>query len=244
MSEQNDTARTPARRTIRRRSLHDETVTVVREMILDGTLPPGERIAEQALCEELGISRTPLREALKVLASEDLVALMPNQGSMVTEVTLEDVEAMFEMMEALEYKVGHLAATRATDDDVRELQSMHERMLQHHHESRRNEYFDLNQQIHLQLARCTGNRFLAADYEDYLGKIRRARYLANLSQARWNESAREHEEIMAAIAARDGQKLGDCLREHLCRTADIVIAAVKEQQSQNAPERVAVNAAP
>ncbi|MCG8546195.1 MAG: GntR family transcriptional regulator [Alphaproteobacteria bacterium] len=196
-------------------------------MILDGTLQPGERIDEVSLCAELGISRTPLREAIKVLAFEGLVQLMPNQGSMVTELTAEDVEAMFEMMEALEFQVGHLIASRATDAQIDELRSLHEQMIEFHRNGRRSEYFDTNQQIHLLLAKFTGNRFLAADYEKYLAKIRRARYLANLTQSRWDESAREHDEIIAALTARDGENLGGILREHSRRTGVIVIAAVK-----------------
>lgn len=219
------------RRTIRRSSLHDETVAVLREMIVEGALPPGERIAEPELCTELGISRTPLREAIKVLASEGLVELRPSQGAIVTNITVEDVEAMFEMMEALEFQVGHLAAVRASDNEIQEIRDLHQRMLNYHREGRRAEYFDLNQDIHLKLAEATKNRYLLADYEKYLGKIRRARYMANLSQARWNESAQEHEEIVAALTARDGANLGGILKEHLRRTGLIVIAAVKDIQS-------------
>jgi len=218
------------RRTIRRPSLHDEAVSAVREMILEGSLRPGERIAEIALCSELGISRTPLREAIKVLASEGLVKLMPNQGAMVTELTAVDVEAMFEMMEALETQVGQLAAIRASADEIEELRAIHERMLRVHRQGRRSEYFELNQSIHLSLARCTGNPYLASDYERYQRKIRRARYLANLLQSRWDESASEHVAIMDALAAREGDALGAILREHSRRTGEIVIEAVKKQR--------------
>lgn len=227
MSEVSFTKRQSAGRTIRRLSLHDETVAVLREMIVDGSLPAGERIPEPALCETLGISRTPLREAIKVIASEGLVELMPSLGAVVTELTVEDVEAMFEMMEALEFQVGRLVATRATEQQIQELEALHETMLVHHRDARRSAYFDLNQEIHLRLARYAGNRFLAADYERYLGKIRRARYKANFSQSRWDESVQEHKEIMAALAARDGKNLGGILCEHLRRTAAIVIEAVK-----------------
>ncbi|MGI9294203.1 MAG: GntR family transcriptional regulator [Pseudomonadales bacterium] len=216
------------RRTIRRMSLHDETFAVLREMVVEGALPPGERIAEPALCEELGISRTPLREAIKVLASEGLVELKPSQGAVVTRITGADVEALFEMMEALEFQVGHLVATRATDEDMNEVRDLHDQMLMYHRAGRRAAYFDINQEIHLKLAHATKNQYLAADYEKYLGKIRRARYMANLSQARWNESVQEHEEIMAALYARDGENLGGILREHLRRTAVIVISAIKK----------------
>lgn len=216
-----------ARRTIKRMSLHDEVVVAVRDMILDSTLKPGERIAEVSLCEELGISRTPLREAIKVLASEGLIDLMPNQGAVVSPLTTEGVEALFEMMEALEVQIGALVAKRASDGEIRDIQSLHNEMVECHTGGRRGEYFALNQRIHRKLASATGNSYLAADYERYQGKIRRARYLANLSQSRWDESAQEHEEIMEALNERDGERLGAILREHSNRTGAVVVAAVK-----------------
>ncbi len=223
----------------RRLSLHDETVAVVREMILEGVLAPRESIAEPMLCRELGISRTPVREALKVLASEGLVRLLPNRGAMVTEVTVEDVEALFEVMETLERLAGRLAALRATDAEIEDIEGMHARMVAHHREGRRQEYFELNQRIHLRIAECAGNKVLASAYADYLGKIKRARYLANLSQARWDESVREHEEIMAALVARDGEGLGGILQEHLRRTGVIVIQAVKKGGVSSSGEKTA-----
>ena len=215
------------RTTIRRPSLHDEIVRTVRTMILEGVLPPGTRISEMALCDELGVSRTPLREALKVLASEELVELTPNRGAWVTEITVGHVVDLFEMMEALENLAGRLAASRATDAQIGELQDMHRRMLEHHREGRRQEYFDLNQAIHLRIVKLAGNSVLAAAYADYAGKIKRVRYLANLFQARWDESVQEHAEIMAALAARDGQNLGGILQEHSRRTGEVVVRAVQ-----------------
>lgn len=248
MLDDSTIAKQRTRRTVRRLSLHDETISVVREMILDGTLPPGERIVEVSLCEELGISRTPLREAIKVLASEDLVKLMPSQGAVVTEVTADDVEALFEIMEALEFQIGQLVATRASDEQIKELSAMHAQMIEFRSTDRRSDYFDLNQQIHLRLASYTGNKFLAADYEKYLGKIRRARYLANLSKSRWDESAKEHDEIMAALIARDGRNLGGILREHSRRTGVIVIEAVKARRAissdRGAEDHMSITRAP
>ena len=216
---------------IRRPSLHDEIVKIVRRMILEGVLAPGTRISEAALCDELGVSRTPLREALKVLASEELVELTPNRGAWVTEITVEHVADMFEMMGALENLAGRLVASRAADEEVAELQDMHRRMVEHHREGRRQEYFDLNQAIHLQIVEYADNSVLAAAYADYAGKIKRVRYLANLFQARWDESVREHEEIIAALVARDGHNLGGILQEHSRRTGEVVIQAVKQSNA-------------
>lgn len=225
---------TPARsgRQIRKVSLHEETAVVLRDMIFEGELAAGERIIEPTLCTELGISRTPLREALKVLAAEGLVELVPRQGAVVTRVTADDVAAMFEVMEGLEATVGVLAAQRVNAADLADLQAMHKRMIIEHREGRRADYYATNQAIHFKLTACTGNAHLAADYQRYQNKLWRARYQANWSQERWDESMAEHEEIMAALKAQDGTRLSTLLARHLRRTADNVVLGLRRQQQQ------------
>lgn len=212
---------------VRRLTLHEEIVGTLRDMILEGTLEPGSWIAEVKLCSELGISRTPLREALKVLASENLVRLVQNRGTVVTEIEVEEVVELFEVMEALEALVGRLAAERIDEDDLAELQGLHEGMVAAHKAGRRHDYFELNQSIHLRLARLTGNKTLAETYQNFAGRIRRARYLANLSDARWAESVDEHEAFMAALARRDAGEFADRLVEHSRKTGDVVCSALR-----------------
>ncbi len=144
-------ARAPARSLapLRRVALHEEIVGAVRDMILEGTLPPGSWVAEIKLCTELGVSRTPLREALKVLASENLVRLVQNRGTVVTEVEVGEVAELFEIMGALEDLVGRLTAERISDADLAALQEMHRQMVADHQAGRRHDYFEQNQAIHL-----------------------------------------------------------------------------------------------
>lgn len=210
-----------------RPSLHEEVVAILRDMILEAKLAPGSRIAEPQLCRRLGVSRTPLREALKVLASEQLVELLPNRGAVVSKVTVKETVELFETLEGLEIRVGELAAERVTDTEITEIQNLHREMLDHHRHARRAEYFACNQRIHRRLVEIAGNATLAAFHLGCSRKILRARYAANFSQLRWSESAREHGEIVAALAKRDGASLSRLLREHLRRTADTVIAALR-----------------
>src|SRR3954453_4408028 len=210
-----------------RPSLHEEIVGLLREMILESRLAPGSRIAEAGLCRQLGVSRTPLREALKVLASEQLVELLPNRGAMVSRVTLEETAELFEIIEAFEGLIGELAAERMTDAEIAELQDLHWQMLDHHRHGRRSEYFQCNQQVHRLLARTTRNSLLINDYVNYSRRIARARYSANSSHLRWDESVQEHEEFVAAAVRRDGRALSHLLRQHLRRTADSVLAAMR-----------------
>ena len=207
---------------IQRISLHEEVVTRLRDKILEGELRPGDWIAEMNLCRELGISRTPLREALKVLASENLIALLPNRGAIVTEIVAAEIAELFEILEALEDLIGRLAAERASDADIAALQAQHETMVEHYRNGRRHAYFDANQAIHRRIAELAGNQALLATYVGFTGKIRRARYLANISVARWSESVREHEIFMQALGRRDAIEFGRLLQEHSRHTGTSV----------------------
>lgn len=211
-----------------RTSLHDGVLVRLRNMILEGTLAPGSVIPELKLCGELQISRTPLREALKVLAAEDLVTLLPNRGSIVREIIPEEIEEVFEVMEALEGLVGRLAAARATKADIAKLQTMHRRLVACKDNGDKRAYFDTNQAIHRRIAELSGNRVLASDYASHADKIRRARYLANLSSARWAESVEEHGEFMKALEAGDGKRFAALLQQHTRRTAAAVVMALKQ----------------
>ena len=212
-----------------RLSLHDEVVARLRDMVLDGELPPGEWIAEMKLCNDLSISRTPLREALKVLASENLITLLPNRGAVVTDIRVEEIVELFEIMDALEALVGRLAVERASDADIAALQAMHKTMVGYHDSGNRAAYFDLNQAIHQRIADLTGNASLASTYAGFAGKIKRARYLANLSDARWAESVREHDGFMAALAKRDAAQFAALLADHSQHTGAVVCARLRER---------------
>lgn len=211
----------------RRQSLHEQIVGVVRTMILEGRIPPNARIPETALCEEMDISRTPLREALKVLASEGLVELLPHRGAITTVVTVKETRDLFQMMVPLERLVGRLVAENASQETIVELQRLHTRLRDFHDRRRRADYFRLNQQIHWQLARATGNGVLFQTYWTLSNKVKRARYLANLSFARWDESMAEHEGIMEALEQRDAETLSERLGMHMEHTGAEVIAALE-----------------
>ncbi|AWU96333.1 GntR family transcriptional regulator (plasmid) [Azospirillum ramasamyi] len=220
----------PARRAaIGRVTLHDEVAARLRSMIVEGELSPGARIPESQLCEAFGVSRTPLREALKVLASEGLVELLHSRGAIVKRMCVQEVADIFELMAGVEYMTGQLVCQRATAEEVEELQDLHARLLDFHRRGRRSDYFRTNQKIHRRIAEVSGNRVLAEMQADFSGKIRRARYMANLQQARWDESVQEHEAFMEALAQRDGDLMGQRLRDHMRHTGDVVIRALREE---------------
>jgi DNA-binding GntR family transcriptional regulator len=198
-----------------RRSLHDELVERLQRLIIEGELTPGEKVPEKELCERFNVSRTPMREALKVLASEGLVTLTPNRGSSVTAVTVEDLQEVFPVMAALEALSGELACEKITDDELAAVRKSHEAMVGHYKAKRLPEYFAANEAIHTAILNAARNETLAAQHRMLSARVRRARYLANMTRERWDKAVAEHEDILAALEARDGAALGNILKRHL-----------------------------
>ncbi|MFO1314064.1 MAG: GntR family transcriptional regulator [Burkholderiales bacterium] len=213
---------------IRRASLHDEVTARVRDLIVDGTLAAGAPIHEVELAGQLGVSRTPVREALKVLASEGLVELLPGRGAAVKVFTAKDAQDMLALIALLEEYAGQRAAA-ASDDEIAAIVALHAKMREHYARRERAEYFRLNQEIHNAIVLAAGNPTLAMLHGILRARMRRIRYIGNQSPENWSAAMAEHEGFIAALAARDGPRLGRLLREHLDNTwprvASVVAAA-------------------
>lgn len=222
LSPDGDAQARPARRSIARATLHDQLISGLRDMIVEGELSPGERVPEKMLSERFGVSRTPLREALKVLASEGLLDLLPNRGATVSRLTAADLDELFPVMGALEALAGELACDRITEEEIAQLRALHYQMVLHHTRGELPEYFSLNQRIHELIMDAARNPTLARQYRGLSSQVRRARYLANMSKTRWAQAVQEHEEILEALAARDGTRLAEVLKRHLQNKCETV----------------------
>lgn len=198
-------------------SLHGETLTALRDYIVAGHLADGARIPERLLCERFGVSRTPLREALKVLAAEGLVELLPNRGARVRTLSEADLRELFDVMGGLEALAGRLACERITEAEFAEIERVHHEMYRHYLRRDMQGYFACNQAIHRMIVEAAGNATLAATYAGISGRIRRVRYSANLvrERDRWGEAMREHEAMLDALRRRDGAELAEVLFGHL-----------------------------
>jgi DNA-binding GntR family transcriptional regulator len=204
------------------RPLHNEVADRLRVLITRGELAPGDRLNERMLTERFGISRTPLREALRVLSSEGLVELLPNRGAAVTVITRADAEDMFQVMAVLEALGGELACQRASNENIAEITALHARMREYYAVGDLVGYFDFNQLIHQKIIDCARNQELSDAYRRIAVRIRRARYMANLSKPRWNEAMDEHEQMLAALSARDSERLKQLLALHLDNKAQVI----------------------
>jgi len=212
---------------ISRRPLHEETVDRLRDLIVQGRLRSGERLNERVLCEQLGISRTPLREAIKLLATEGLVDLLPNRGAIVSHIDPARLAETLHVMGALEGLAGELACRHASAERIARIRALHQKMLIRYERGDLEGYFQYNQAIHLEIVEASGNAILANAYRQLNANVRRARYMANLSSERWSEAVREHEAILAALEARDVQTLKRLLQDHLANKLASVLTAVE-----------------
>lgn len=196
-------------------------------MILSGELGGGERVPEQRLCERFGISRTPLREALKVLGSEGLLELLPNRGARVATVSAAAVDEIFPVMGALEALAGELACARLDEAQLVEMRALHYQMALHHARGEAPAYFRLNQQIHQAILQAAGNPTLQAQYAALAARIRLLRFQARMDRRRWDQAMAEHEQMLAALEARDGPRLAAVLRGHVENKRETVQLALR-----------------
>lgn len=211
-------------------TLHEDVANKLRDLIFDGELKDDTRIPEKLLCERFGISRTPLREALKVLAREGLIFLLPNRGARVARLKPSDIDEVFPVMGALEAVAGETACRFITEEGIAEVRALHYQMALHHTRGERSEYFKLNQQIHEKILEAAENPTLTQVYKGLSLRIRRARYMANIPRERWDQAMQEHEVILEALSARDGARLGELLKTHLLNKSEVVKSTIRDTE--------------
>jgi DNA-binding GntR family transcriptional regulator len=214
---------------IERRPLHEQAVDRLRDLIVQGRLAPGERLNERLLCERLGISRTPLREAIKLLATEGLVELLPNRGAVVSSLDTGRLAETLAVMGTLEALAGELACSKASVETIAAIRKLHDEMLAMHTEGDLAGYFRYNQLIHMNLVEASGNAVLANAYRQMNANVKRARYMANLSRERWDAAVAEHEQIIRALERRDAAALRSLLADHLSHKLAQVMKALGER---------------
>lgn len=216
---------------IPRVTLHSEIAERLRDMIVSGELAPGMRIPEKELCERFGISRTPLREALKVLATEGLILHLPQRGSRVNLISEEELRELFPIIAALEALAGDLAARSISDEGLGQLRTLHSQMMDAFDAREHLEYSRLNREIHLAIFEAAGNRSLSQVYRSMELRIRNIRHTVRQNDDDWARAVAEHEELLAAIEARNGPETARLMQVHVMSTADAVRNALARMAS-------------
>ncbi|MHB1124150.1 MAG: GntR family transcriptional regulator [Ramlibacter sp.] len=216
-------------------SLHDEVAAQLRERIFSGELLPGSFLDEPALAEQMNISRTPLREALKVLTAEGLVRHEPRRGCFVNEVTEQDLDDIFPVLTMLEGRCAFEAALHASAADLQALEALHDKLARHARARRINDYYAANYAIHEAIITLAGNRWLA----QVIGVLRKIVKLARLQQlhapGRLEESLAEHQAVFAALQARDAAAAEAAMRVHLERQREALRELARNRLGRRTP---------
>jgi DNA-binding GntR family transcriptional regulator len=187
----------------------------LRQMIVAGDLAPGQRISEREIGEQItGLSRTPLREAFKILAGEGLVTIVPNRGAIVTAMSMDDVEETMELLVGLEGLAAESACKKITLQEIAEIEELHQRMRAAYRAEQLMEYFELNQTIHQRIVDAARNRALSRIYAAECARIRRYRFAGNRRHERWDRAVIEHDQILSFLKDRNGPLLREMLRAH------------------------------
>ncbi len=200
---------------LNRPALAVELTDRLRSMIMEGELKPGEKVPERMLTERFGVSRTPVREAVKVLAAEGLVVLLQNRGAIVSKLTVAELDEVFPVLAALEGVAGELACRSATDAQIAAIRRLNDRMHVAFAEKDRPAYFEINQNIHGAILEAARNATLFNQHQLVARRANRARYQANLTEERWRQALKEHDAIIDALEARDAPTLGRLMKEHM-----------------------------
>jgi DNA-binding GntR family transcriptional regulator len=203
---------------ISRATLHDQVVSRLRDLITEGRLEPGDRINETQIGTLLGVSRTPLREALKTLMSEGLIEIVPNRGAWVRRFSLEENAAMIEALKIWEAAAARLACERASDAEIAAVRALHLEMMDLYEKRERLAYFKLNQRLHSEIDHLSKNFALVWAHESIQARMKRSRYIGNEEPRKWETSVREHEAIINALVSRDADRLAEMVSVHLDNT--------------------------
>jgi len=214
--------------------LHTAVAQRLRTLIVEGAIGPGAKLNERELAERLHVSRTPLREALKLLTAEGLVEHLPNRGAQVAQLSEDDVAAAFEVLAELEGLSGELACARITEQEIDEIRALHFEMRAHHARRDLSEYYRVNAAIHRAVNRAARNPVLTQTYDRINARLQAFRFRSNFDADKWSVAVREHEAMVQALAKRDSTRLRAILIEHLHHKRDVVLAQLRATEERRA----------
>ena len=212
---------------ITRHTLHDQVVARLRAMLVEGRIAPGAKLNERELCERLGVSRTPLREAIKLLAAEGLIDLLPHRGAVAVQLDEDDIRNAFEVLAQLEGLSGELAAGRVTEPEVAEIRALHYEMLACFERRDLPGYYRINALIHAAINQAARNPVLTKIYRETNARVQSLRFQTNQHEGKWQRAVREHEQMIEALASRDAGALRGILLAHLHAKRDAVLEQLR-----------------
>lgn len=224
-------------------TLHAQVAHRLRQMLVEGRIAPAAKLNERELSAVLKVSRTPLREAIKMLAAEGLVELLPNRGAIALALSAKDVADTFEVMAGLEGQSGELAAGRITPAELREIKAQHFEMLAAYTRGDLPAYYRLNAAIHVAINLAARNPVLTQTYTLVNARLQALRFRSNHDADKWKAAVSEHEQMIAALEAGEAALLRHILVQHLNNKRDAILAQLAQPaQGSLAPMPVKVGA--
>lgn len=208
--------------------LHQQVGSRLRKRIVEGHIAPGAKLNERELAEALQVSRTPLREAIKMLAAEGLVELLPNRGAVAARLSARDVADTFEVIAGLEGQSGELAAARATPAEIDEIRALNYEMLAAHTRRDLPTYYQINARIHDRINAAARNPVLTRTYLTVNARLQALRFRSNFDERKWQMAVQEHGTMVELLAARDGTGLRALMALHLEHKRDVVLELMRQ----------------
>jgi len=219
-------------------TLPEKIATQLRRDILRGKLPPGSTVKERDNAAEMGVSRTPMREAIRILAKEGLVELRPSRSPLVAQLTVKEARDQVAVLLALETLSVELACAEATEADLAGLSRLHEQVSAAYDHVDALDLFEMDMRFHMLIAEASHNPALAETHRSFLARLWRARFLSAKLRRNRTRVIGQHGAIMAALSARDVEAARIALDAHLGHLADDIAAALEQEDTGRGPERM------
>ncbi len=216
--------------------LHQEVAVRLRQRIVEGLIAPGAKLNERELSEDLRVSRTPLREAIRMLAAEGLVELLPNRGAVAAQMQAQEVADTFDVIAGLEGLSGEWAAARVSVEEIEEIRALNYEMLAAYTRRDLPTYYRINARIHEGINLAARNPVLTQTYRTVNARLQALRFRSNFDERKWKLAVEEHAAMVDRLAARDAVGLRDVLVAHLNHKRDVVLDLMQRGELQPAKE--------
>jgi DNA-binding GntR family transcriptional regulator len=218
---------------IRAKTLHQEVAEQIREMIRKGTLVRGQKIDEKVLCEAMGVSRTPVRESLRILHSEGLIDLIPHKGAYVSQPRIEEIKDMFEVMSVLEGMCARVATQKMKEKDFRKIEALHKKLEWHYQNRNHEAYLDVNNDLHVCIQQLAGNKALLEVINALRGKISLYRHRQLYHKDRFDRSMQEHRDVLEAFRKRNSDVAESIMKNHLIKQCEALMDLYTEKEGKD-----------
>lgn len=213
-------------------NLHEATFQKLRALLVEGAITPGSKLNERELAEQLNVSRTPIREAIRRLAADGLVELITNRGAIALQLSRDDIIHTFDVIANLEGYSGELAAQNISDQALNELEALQYEMMASYARRDLSSYYRLNTQIHNAINQAANNPVLRQLFSQVNARIEALRFRSNQDGVKWEKAVGEHQEMLNALKARDSARMRKVMMQHVMNKRDVVVQLIDSESQE------------